>query len=330
VTEILTVAGLDAERLDWVSSLYGRVDPKYREREFVEHLFLHNPIGPSLHAFAVDDGRAVGHCCVVRTAACVGETAVAAGKLEALFLEESHRGRTGDAEPVVQRLLTQLYAFSDAQGIELVHALATPRIGRVIGFDALDGVGARTFVSVVRADGAAAGALALGQAALRRAAAPRRGRQVVRRAEAADRELVEVPTPGPRRWAIVAGDAWDWYRGSPLIRVLELRDSRALVQLPAAGHEPLRLVGWRAERPSLPAALRLVAAVGRVAREHGAATLRFQPWLGPSGNGALARACRLVGFVRREDLTTVWLHTTRRELAQPGAPVSTPFLYLGF
>lgn len=330
MTEIVTVAGLDTERLGWVSSLYGRADEKYRDHEFVTNLFLRNPIGPSLHAFAVDGGRAVGHCCVVRTAACVGASPVSSGKLEALFLQESYRGRKHGAESVVQRLLKTLYAFSDARGLALVHALATPRIGRVIGFDAIDDIGQRTFVGIVRADGAAAGVLSRAQSALRRAAVPRPEDAVVRPADVADRDLVHVPTPEPDRWAIVAGDAWDWYRTSPLISVLELAGCRALVQLPAGAHEPLRLVGWRAERPSLRTALRLVAAVGRLATERGAATLRFQPWRSDAGDGALAQACRLAGLVRRADLTTVWLHTTRPELARPGAPVSTPFLYLGF
>ena len=52
MTEILTVAGLDDERVRWVADLYGNADPKYRDRAFLEHLLLRNPIGPSLHAFA--------------------------------------------------------------------------------------------------------------------------------------------------------------------------------------------------------------------------------------------------------------------------------------
>lgn len=330
MTEIVTVAGPDETHLDWVSSLYGRADPKYRDRAFVEHLFRRNPVGPSLHAFAVDGGRAVGHCCVVRTAARASAADLAAGKLEALYLEESHRGPAGGGEPVVRRLLNRLYGFSDEQGVELVHALATPRIGRVIGFDAVEGVGERTSVGVVRAGGAATWALGLAQRAARRVLAARGGRGVVRDAEDADADLVQVPEPADGRWAIVAGDAWHWYRASPLIRVLDLGDSRALVQVPATDNEPLRLVSWRAERPTRRTALRLVAAAARLADERGAGTLRFQPWDGPAGDGALARACRLSGFVRRADLTTVWLHATRPELARPGAPVSTPFLYLGF
>lgn len=329
MTEIVTVAGPDATQLDWVSSLYGRADPKYRDRAFVEHLFLRNPVGPSLHAFAVERGRAVGHCCVVRTAARFGDDTLAAGKLEALWVEESHRGRVAGNEPVVRRLLSRLYAFSDEQGVELVHALATPRIGGVIAFDPVDGVGERTFVGLLR-DGGAASALALAQRAARRLLVPRAAEAVVREADAADADLVDVPGPADRRWAIVPGEAWDWYRSSPLIRVVDLGDCRALVQVPGTGTEPLRIVSWRAERPTLRTALRLVAAAARLADERGAATLRFQPWDGPAGDGALSRACRVSGFVRRADLTTVWLRTTRPELARTGAPVSTPFLYLGF
>ena len=328
MTEILTVAGLDDERLDWVRRLYGQADPKYRERPYLEHLFRRNPVGPSLHAFAVDGDRPVGHCCVVRTPALLGASALAAGKLEALWIEESHRGRSAGGETVVRRLLDTLYDFSDANDVELVHALATPRIGKVIAFEPLHPVGERSLVGAVAGTSVPTRALALVQRAAREAAAvPLRGVSL-RAAAGSDEDLVAVDRVDEGRWAIVARGAWDWYRESPHVRVLVVGTSRALVQLPASPHEPLRLAGWRARAPGTRSALRLLAAAGRVARAHGAATLRFQPWA--PHDDALARACRLAGMIPRDDLTTVWVHTRDPALADARAAVSTPFLYLGF
>ena len=329
MTEILTVAGPDDQRLGWVAELYGNADPKYLDRAFLEHLFLQNPVGPSLHAFAVDGDRPVGHCCVIRTNARLGESDLPAGKLEALWVEASHRGRGADGATLVRTLLTRLYAFSDANGIRLVHALATPRIGRVIAFAPLAPVGERSRVGLL-AGSLPAKAFGLLQRMAREAGAAPLGPLSLRPATAEDADLGDVPTPAEGRWAIVAGDAWDWYRGSPLIRVLQLDSCRALVQLPASSHEPFRVVGWRSERPGTRSGLRLLAAAGRLAREHGAPTLRFQPWDGPSGDGSLVRACRLAGLVPRDDLTTVWVHSPDRELVRAEAAVSTPFLYLGF
>lgn len=330
MTEIVTVAGLEPRQLDWVARLYGRADPKYRHRTFLEHLFLENPVGPSLHAFAVDADRPVGHICIVRTAARYGAEQLAAGKLEGLWIDESHRGRRPGDEPVVAELLTRLYAFSDAQGIDLVHALATPHIGDIIRFTPLSGVGEQSLVSLVKARTLATRALAVAQRAAGAIAGLPPAHAVLRRATAQDVDLAQVPLPPSGRWAIVPDGAWEWYASSPFVRVLELDRSRSLVQLPAAPHEPLRLAGWHAEQATMRAALRLLAAAGRVAREHGAATLRFQPWSSPAGNGTLARACRLVGFVPRDDLTTVWVHASNRELVRREAVVPTPFLYLGF
>jgi hypothetical protein len=66
----------------------------------------------------------------------------------------------------------------------------------------------------------------------------------------------------------------------------------------------------------------------RIARARGARTVRFQPWSGTAGDGALVRACRLLGFVRRTE-TELVLHADSPELA--AAPVRlTPFFYVTF
>jgi hypothetical protein len=338
--EIVTVEGpLDDERLGWVMDLYGRADPKYRRRDVAEHLLTQSPAGPALHGFAVADGRGVGHCCVVPLPARRGDEPLRSGKLEALYLEEAHRGRPARGEPVVVSLLSQLYAFADERGIAIIHAYATPTIGRIIGFTPLDGVGEPSLVSVVspardsRVRGAAERTLSSGQRLARAAAGAGGMPGTVRSATVSDLDLVSASMPPPGTWTSIADDAWDWYCSSPLVRVLELSGaggSRALVQVPGAAHEPVRLIGWRPERNGLRSALRLLAAVGRMAREIGAPTLRFQPWVSEAGDGDLRRACRLVGFVPRADLSTLWVRTPEFELARPARIAPTPLFFLGF
>jgi hypothetical protein len=257
-----------------------------------------------------------------------GSEALRCGKLEALWIEESHRGRPPDGPPLYRTLLDQLYAFADERGFEVIHGHATQRIGRVIRFTPLEPVGKPSWVSVIEAKGPAARGLAATQRGLRSLA--RAGNAQVREATSEDADLVAAPPPPAGRWAPVVGDAWDWYRSSPLVRVLEAADFRALIQLPATPFEPVRIVGWRPRRAGLRAAASLLAAAARIARGAGAPTLRFQPWPSEAGDGALERACRLLGFVRRRDQTTLWVRASDPALAQPVAVVPSPLFYLGF
>lgn len=335
MVELVTVEGpLEPPLLRSIADLYGRADPKYLRDDVLHHLFAGSPAGPGLHAFALDDGRAVGHCAVVPMGARHGNRKFRCGKLEALFLDESYRGRRAGERPVALHLLDRLYTFADERGLELIHGLATPRIGRVIGFLPLQGVGKRTLVSATR------GPLSVAQGAMRelgyavaKAGARGPGATTLREPAADDVDLVEGPPPAPGRWTIVAEDAWDWYRSSPLLRVLEIGGAdgcRALLQVPGAPGEPVRVIGWRPARAGLIPALVLLGAAGRLARRSGAATLRFQPWASHTGNGTLERAGRLLGFVPRPELTTLWVRTNDPTLARTDAVVATPLLYLAF
>lgn len=302
----------------------------------LEHLFTRSPAGPALHSFALDEGRPVGHCAVVPLRARRGTGELRSGKLEALWIESSHRGRRGGAEPVYRTLLDRLYAAADERGFELIHGHATPRIGRVIRFLPLAPVGKRSWVSAVGSGERARTALAGAQRGLRElayAVSRPAGEATVRTANGDDADLVDAPSPPPGRWTGVVGDAWDWYRSSPLVRVLEVpgpHGGRALIQIPATQREPVRIVGWRPRRPGLRSALLLLGAAGRVTRETGGRTLGFQPWPSEAGDGALERACRLLGFVRRHDRTTLWVRTHDPELARPEVVVPSPLFYLGF
>jgi GNAT superfamily N-acetyltransferase len=341
MAEIAVAEGLEPERLGWVADLYGRADPKYRRRELLDHLFSRGPLGAALHAFALDAGRPVGHCAVVPLPARRGSVWFRSGKLEALFVAESHRGRRSNGEVVARSLLTRLYEFADERGVELIYAYVTPRVGRVTGFAPVS-VGARSLVAFLGPGSrrrAVTGALAHVQRVAREtgyAAARARGHPggaVLRPLTKDDVDLAAAPLPTPDRWTSVAQDAWDWYRRSPVLRVLELegRDgSRALVQMPGAAGEAVRLVGWQSASRGLGSALLLVGALGRLARHSGAAVVRFQPWPAEAGDGALARACRLVGFVPRNDFTTLWIRAADAALTRTSAVVPSPVFYLGF
>jgi hypothetical protein len=100
--------------------------------------------------------------------------------------------------------------------------------------------------------------------------------------------------------------------------------------VPGKPGEPMRITGWRADCDSEVAAVVMLAAITRLAQRTDASSVRFQPWESPSGNGTLTRACRVLGFVPRADLTTLWVRTHDASLARVDAVVSSPLLALGF
>ena len=339
--EVVAIDGpLDAGRLGWVGDLYGEVDPRYGSREFLEHLFARGPAGPALHAFVVADGAPVAHTAVIPTPARRGSDSLRAGKLEALFVAESHRGRRRDGTAVVRVLLNAVYDLADARGCQLIHAFVVPRVGRAIGFTRLDGVAPPSLVALLRpsrtgAMGAAELVLATAQLGVRavagmglRALGARASAPVVRAVSADDATLLETPALPSTAWAVVADGALDWYATSPYVRVLESNDgSRALVQLPGWPREPLRVAAWDSPSGSVKSAVVLLEAAGRLARETGASTLRLQI---ANREPSLRRAARALGFVERDDLTTLWVRTADPALASADSVVPTPFLYLGF
>jgi hypothetical protein len=330
---------LDSSRLGRVADLYGPVDAKYRDPAQLRHLFASAPGGPALHAFALDATRPVGHCAVVPMPARKGGAGFLAGKVEALVVDEAYRGRRGASPPVAVKLREALYAAADAKGIELLHAYVRPPVGRILELAPVR-IAPPSFVAVIRAETLAtsrlrapAVALSLAQRSARALARPFVGSPSVRmRTPAAgDQDLVQAPTPPEDRWTVLAEDTWEWYVGAPSLRVLELeRGTRVLLQLPGSAGDALRLVAWRAERPSVASALRALVASAQVASDTGASTVRYQPWPAGFGEAALARACRVLGFVTRDDFATLYVRAKDPALARPEAIVSTPLLALGF
>jgi hypothetical protein len=335
--ELLRIRGpLDDEKLGWLTQIYGPVDAKYRSLDYVRHQFVANPFGWSVHVFAVAAEGAVGHCGVVPFAARLGDEPATVGKLEALAVAPAHRGRRAeDGGSVATDILTTLYAFAHENELPILFGLAPPPVARIhmragcrqVPLDAP----AYVLVSDPRSFGrtepsrkrrAAATALSLAQSAL-----TARARATPQPVIAADAELAAAET-ADGTWTVSGADAWDWYAGSGVLRALELPDSRVLVRVDEAAETTVQIVAWRATRGGLLPAARALRAAARVARDRHAPTLRFQPWRGSGGGGELARACRLLGFVRRPEAPLL-VHTSDERFDR-AAPRLTPFFYVTF
>ena len=133
-------------------------------------------------------------------------------------------------------------------------------------------------------------------------------------------------TAGPEEWTVSGSDAWDWYAGSGVLQAVDVHGSRAIVRLESGAN--MQIVAWRPKRPGLLSALLLLGGLAQLARRNGAPTLRFQPWPGSGGDNGLARACALLGFVRRRE-TQIVLASTDPAFESLGLRL-TPFFYVTF
>ena len=342
--EIAALEGpLESSKLEWVAQLYGQADPKYRLAAQLEHLFVRSPAGPGLHAFALEGNRPVGHCAVVPMPAREGIRRFTVGKVEALVVEPAYRGRRGEEPPLVVQLRHALYALADTRGIELLHAYVRPEVGRLLDLSPIR-VGRPSLVAVIRPHLVGTSRLrpAAGGISLLQSAAASVARTIVasdgpqpplRAPTAEDEDLVRAPPPPGGSWTVLAEDTWSWLRGAQSLRVLELsrtERARALLQFPGGRGGGLRLVSWSSERPTTTSALRVLMAAHQLARTSGAGTLRFQPWRPGPLTDALVVACRLLGFVRRDDFSTLYVRARGPALARPDSVVATPLLGLGF
>jgi hypothetical protein len=169
-------------------------------------------------------------------------------------------------------------------------------------------------------------ALAAGQSALASlaGAAAHTGKARVEAANGDDAALVD-PGPAGTAWTIAGSDSWEWFAGSGFITAVELGGTRALVAHQGEG-QPLHLLGWRPSRAGVRAAVALLAALRRVARERSASGVRVQPWAAVGSEKALVRACRVMALAPRPPLK-IYVRTPNAELADP-AP--SPFFYATF
>jgi hypothetical protein len=333
---------LDDERLGQVAGLYGPVDAKYTASEYLRHQFVENPFGWSVHVFAVHDGTPVGHCAAIPCPARHGSEPFVAAKVEAFVVTSAFRGSRSGRPSVGVELLERLQQAAHERGAALLFALAAPAAGR-----AFDRAGYRrvhprapTYVHIIRPSSrgpwvrrqllralfAAQQALLLTSFTLGQLAARQRVSAELSEPVAEDVELLRVSTAAGA-WTLAGEDAWDWYAGSGLISAVVVSGrfpSRALVRF---GETGVQIAAWRPRHRNLLSALLLIGAVARVARDQGAATLRFQSWHGEGGNGALALACRSLGFVKRS--SELHLHATDAALAAADVEL-TPFFYLTY
>jgi hypothetical protein len=338
---------LDDEQLGWITSLYGVVDPKYASLEFVRHQFVANPFGWTAHIFVLDDGRAVGHCCAVPFRARRGDESLIAGKIEAVVIDPDHRGRRPDGRILATEMLAALYPFGLANGMDILFGLAPPHVARVHVRAGCHEVPPDAPAYTIVAD---ASALAVHEQSWKRRTAvhllataqgvtaasaysfarlaTRSGATTLGKPTAADAELAAVEADNDR-WTISGADAWDWFAGSGTLEALEIPGAsgcRALVRFAKPGTSPAQIVAWRPHRPGLVPALLLLGTTARLARQRGAPTLRFQPWAGAGGDGVLARACSLLGFVRRSEAAlVVYSHDPSLDALR-----LTPFFYVTF
>jgi hypothetical protein len=340
---------LDDERLEWLTRLYGPVDAKYRSLDYVRRQFVRNPFGWSAHVFAVAEGEPVGHCGVVPFRARLGDEQITVGKLEALAVSPSHRGRREDGGSLATDILATLYPFAVAEGLPLLFGLAPPPVARIhlrAGCRQLP-LEAPAYVLVAdrRAFAgpkpslqrrAVAASLAFGQRVLGETAyaltrlAVRSGGCRLRPPLDADRDLA-VADAGEGRWTVSGADAWDWYVGSGVLGTLETEGrhgSRALLRLDEAAPTTVQLVAWRPSRSSTLAAILVLGAAARIARARKAPTLRFQPWQGSSDEQRLARACQLLGLVTRPEADLL-VYAEDPALLE-ALPALTPFFYVTF
>jgi hypothetical protein len=346
--EIRKIRGpLTEEQLGWITSLYGPVDPKYGSLDFVRHQFVGNPYGWSAHAFALTEEGPVAHVGVVPFHARLGSQPLAAGKIEAVVVAESHRGgRTESGGSIAVETMSAAYALAHENGIRMLFGLAPPRVAAVHARAGCKRVTVEApthiFVGQPLAAArdwsprrkAAAVCLSLAQntvlGLLYVATRPVAGRRLRIEPLRPDDADLAVASVGDGEWTVSGFDAWDWYAGSGALHAIEIGGpfgSRAIVRLGARGSS-LEIVAWRPRRTGLVPGLLLLVALARIARRNSAPTLRFQPWPGQGGNGALARACRTLGLVQRRE-TELVLHVEDPELASADVQL-TPFFHVTF
>jgi hypothetical protein len=354
VTELVLADGpLDDERLGWVAALYGQADPRWSDLRWVRHLCAEDPSGAPVHAFAIaDDGRAVGHCCVLPMATRVGAARAVSGKIEGLFIEPAHRGdvveHVGRATPLAMAMIRALYDFAEQRGMGLLHSYSEPALGRLhrIARTLPVTVPMTVRAGVLRPAAVAANAQTRRDRTIRRVAGTlqrawagtaalaaratllRPGRADVRDPSGFPPAAMAVAPPPADRWLIDGLDAPGWYTRSPALRVVALpgvRATLALVRWPGAPGEAAQLVAADLAGGGLRHALALVGAVAAAARRAGAPQLRWMAWDGPDTEH-LDRACRLLGFLVVERELTLYCRASAPPFDDEPTPIPTPFL----
>lgn len=328
---------VDDEGTSLIVDLYGTVDRKYADPRFVRHQFTSNPLGWSLHVFALEDGRPVGHCALIPMPARVDGTAVVSGKFEAFTVHPDHQASTlSDGRLVGLAILTELYAGAADAGFAVLHDLVPPDLGLMhrlhgahrvpVPWQTLVGVGDRRALrSFGGARAAAARGLARWQQSLRSSTTPFAGRAVVREVAASDE-------PPPLRdgrpscsWTIEAADMWEWLVGTRLLVWVEERSGgRALVRLPGPAAQSAELLDWQPGRRPLAGAVATINEVARLGT--GGRSVRIS---NPRGDARLLLAAQLLGFLPAPEPLTLYVKSMGSELDATDVTV-TPYFFATF
>lgn len=119
------------EFLEAIASLYGSYDNKYKSVDFCRIQFNENPSGYSLHAFACDRNKIVGHIAVIPIEIYVNGERQLSGKAEAFCVKEKYRTKLIDGSYIGIILPTELFKFAIDEGIEVIHLIANEKVGMI-------------------------------------------------------------------------------------------------------------------------------------------------------------------------------------------------------
>jgi hypothetical protein len=330
----------DAE-LAAIAELYGTADPKYADRTFLRQLYDAGPLGGGIHAFAHDGEAYVGHVSVIPLPSSVDGQLVSSGKYEAFAVADNARSAvTDEGVPVAVALLTSVTAAAEAQGIHLLHGITNDQIGMLLRLAgcrrvALD---VRAFTGVVGTAEFADRITGWRRHALRGAAmfggvagmVARAGARVLygTSAELVDAVAsdVEAITASADGWTVDPTECWDWIRRVGDLRVLVIRGrrpSRVLLRPARSAGDDLHVVGWSSGRADTVTALVALASARIVGSQSRA--IQVLCWQ-PERASAVARACRLLGFVPRP----AGAFYVRARTLEPGTVGFNPFFYAVF
>ena len=115
---------LTEQQLEALARLYGTVDAKYASLTHCDQLFHRNPFGPTLHAFAQEGERYVGHYSLIPYDLVVDGRKVKAAKGEALYIEPDSRRTTVEGRPASEALMLAAMQLAREEGIKVLYAIA--------------------------------------------------------------------------------------------------------------------------------------------------------------------------------------------------------------
>lgn len=329
-------APLSERQYEAIASLYGRHDPKYRDRAFCRHLFEENPAGPSFHVFAMDGEVFVGHYAALPLRANLANRSFASAKGEALGVDPE-RGRQfvslhGKMMPISVALAKTLYDYALESDIELIHVISSKEVGvihRMAG------------CAEVRMTNPTWHLQLRGKTAKERVLAGLQTptRLFLRLLTAISGSLPKIdasvlPTTKSfaDRWQLeLTPQASAWFTQSPMLGTGRFHGGSLIFQKPPQPGAPLETVAVSADDLGLWQRLTCLAQLFHLARATQAGRLSLPEAAFPqSARTAMRLTCRLLGFVETTRDTHFFLRG--RTQADPSFKrfELTPFLYASF